>query len=150
MLRLITSCTFPKQIEKKVNVNVHRNQILKYSYPIKASLQINCQETLVLFFFSFHFLAILNNVTMNVCVQVFEWTYFFHFSQVLSQDIYKWNCWVLSCFYGFPGGSDSEESTGNAGDLGLIPGSRRSPGEGKGYPLQYSGLQKSMDYKSWT
>ena len=35
---------------------------------------------------------------------------------------------------------------GNAGDLGLIPGLGRSPGEGKGYPLQYSGLEKSMDY----
>ena len=33
----------------------------------------------------------------------------------------------------------------NAGDVGLIPGLRRSPGEGKGYPLQYSGLENSMD-----
>ena len=33
----------------------------------------------------------------------------------------------------------------NAGDLGLIPGFERSPGEGKGYPLQYSGLENSMD-----
>ena len=39
---------------------------------------------------------------------------------------------------GFPCGSDGKESTCNAGDLGLIPGSRRSPGEGKGYTLQYS------------
>ena len=37
------------------------------------------------------------------------------------------------------------ESTCNAGDLGLIPGLGRSPGEGKGYPLQYSGLENSMD-----
>ena len=36
-----------------------------------------------------------------------------------------------------PGGSDSKESTCSAGDLGLIPGLGRSPGEGKGYPLQY-------------
>ena len=43
-----------------------------------------------------------------------------------------------------PGGSDSKESTCNAGDLGSIPGLRRSP-EGKGYPLQYSGLENSMD-----
>ena len=34
----------------------------------------------------------------------------------------------------------------NSGDLGLIPGLGRSPGEGKGYPLQYSGLENSMDY----
>ena len=46
---------------------------------------------------------------------------------------------------GFPGGSDGKESAYKAGDLGLIPGSERSPGEGKGYPLQYSGLENSMD-----
>ena len=38
-----------------------------------------------------------------------------------------------------PGGSDSKESACNVGDLGSIPGLRRFPGEGKGYPLQYSG-----------
>ena len=46
---------------------------------------------------------------------------------------------------GFPGGSDGTESICNAGNLGLIPGIGRSPGEGKGYPLQYSGLENSMD-----
>ena len=49
-------------------------------------------------------------------------------------------------FLGFPCGSAGKESTCNAGDLGLIPGLAISPGEGKGYPLQYSGLEKSMDY----
>ena len=39
---------------------------------------------------------------------------------------------------GFPGGSDSKEPACNAGDLGFIPGSGRSPGEESGYPLQYS------------
>ena len=48
-------------------------------------------------------------------------------------------------FLGFPGGSAGKESTCNAGDLGFIPGLGRSPGEGKGYPLQYSGLENSMD-----
>ena len=42
---------------------------------------------------------------------------------------------------GFPGGSDGKESASNAGDLGLIPGLERSPGEGNGYPLQYSCLE---------
>ena len=46
---------------------------------------------------------------------------------------------------GFPGGSAGKESASTAGDLGLIPGLGRSPGEGKGYPLQYSGLENSMD-----
>ena len=40
--------------------------------------------------------------------------------------------------YGFPDGSDGKESACNTGDLGQIPGSDRSPGEGNGYPLQYS------------
>ena len=48
---------------------------------------------------------------------------------------------------GFPGGSDGKEPTCRAGDLGSIPGLRRSSGEGKGYPLQYSGLENSMDCK---
>ena len=46
---------------------------------------------------------------------------------------------------GFPGGSAGKESTCNVEDLGLIPGSGRSPGEGKGYPLQYSDLKNSRD-----
>ena len=46
---------------------------------------------------------------------------------------------------GFPGGSADKESTCNAGDLGLIPELGRSPGERKGYPLQYSGLKNSMN-----
>ena len=48
-------------------------------------------------------------------------------------------------FLGFPGGSAGKESFGSAGDVGLIPGLGRSPGECNGYPLQYSGLENSMD-----
>ena len=57
---------------------------------------------------------------------------------------------------GVPGGSAGKESTCNAGDLGLVPGLGRSPGEGNGYPLQCSGLENAMDCivhgvaKSWT
>ena len=47
---------------------------------------------------------------------------------------------------GFPVGSGGKESTCNVGDLGSIPGLGRSLGEGNGYPLQYSGLENSMDY----
>ena len=46
--------------------------------------------------------------------------------------------------WGFPDSSVGMESTCNAGDLGLIPGLGRFPGEGKGCPLQYSGLENSM------
>ena len=48
-------------------------------------------------------------------------------------------------FLSFPCDSVGKESACNAGDLGSIPGLGRSPGEGKGYPLQYSGLENSMD-----
>ena len=46
---------------------------------------------------------------------------------------------------GFPESTVGKESTCNVGDLGLISGVERSPGEQKGYPLQYSGLENSMD-----
>ena len=46
---------------------------------------------------------------------------------------------------GLPGGSAVKEIACNSGDLGLIPGLERSPGEGNGYPLPYSGLEKLMD-----
>ena len=57
---------------------------------------------------------------------------------------------------GFPCGSAGKESAWNVEDLGSILGLGRSPGEGKGYPLHYSGLENSMDYtvhgvaKNWT
>ena len=50
---------------------------------------------------------------------------------------------------GFPSGSDDKESACKAGDLGFIPGSGRSPKEGKGYPLQYSCLENPMDRGAW-
>ena len=50
---------------------------------------------------------------------------------------------------GFPGGSDSRESACNAGDVGSILGPGRSPGEGNGYPLQYSCLENSIDGGAW-
>ena len=55
----------------------------------------------------------------------------------------------LDAFRGFPGGSDGKESASNAGDLGSIPGSRRSPGEENGNPLQYSCLETSKDRRAW-
>ena len=66
---------------------------------------------------------------------------------------------ISVCIYiyiGFPCGSACKESACNSGDLGSIPGLERSPGDGKGYPLQHSGLENSMDCivhgvaKSWT
>ena len=50
---------------------------------------------------------------------------------------------------GFPDGSDGKEFACSAGDQGLIPGSGRSPGDGNGYPLQYSCLENSRDRGAW-
>ena len=64
--------------------------------------------------------------------------------------------WLSTIVWGFPDGSAGKESACNVGDLGLIPGFRRFPGEGKSSPLQYSDLENSMDCivhgvtKSWT
>ena len=55
----------------------------------------------------------------------------------------------MNAVLGFPGGADSEESACNSGDLSLIPGSGRSPGEGNGTPLQYSCLENPMDGGAW-
>ena len=49
----------------------------------------------------------------------------------------------------FPCGSAGKESACTAGDLGLMPGLGRFPGEGKDYPVQYSGLENSMDYNDY-
>ena len=58
--------------------------------------------------------------------------------QIWYINAYIWNL-------GFPGGSDGKVSACSAGDLGSIPGLRRYPGEGNGYPLQCSGLENSMN-----
>ena len=50
---------------------------------------------------------------------------------------------------GFPGGLDRKESACNAGDLGSVPSSGGSPGEGNGYPIQYSCLENPMDRGAW-
>ena len=56
---------------------------------------------------------------------------------------------MLIFVLGFPGGSEVKASASNAGDLGSIPGSGRSPGEGNGNPLQYSCLENPMDRGAW-
>ena len=49
----------------------------------------------------------------------------------------------------FPGGSNGKESACNTGDVGSVPELGRSPGEGNSYPLQYSGLENSIDREAW-
>ena len=80
-------------------------------------------------------------------LHIFSTLWFLYLSLWISQS---------SLCEGFPCGSAGKESACNAGDLGLIPGLGRSPGEGKGHPVQYCGLENSMDCivhgvtKSWT
>ena len=51
--------------------------------------------------------------------------------------------------WGFPGGTDGKESAYNIGDISSVSGFGRCPGEGNGYPLQYSCLENSMDRGAW-
>ena len=64
--------------------------------------------------------------------------------QLLFVIAVHWQVYITP-FKGFPCGSAGKESDHNAGDVGLVPGLGRSPGEGKGYPLQSSGLENSVD-----
>ena len=64
-----------------------------------------------------------------------------HFCHFYSVFFWRFSLGQL----GFPCGSDGKESACNSGDLCSIPELGRSPGEGKGYPLQYSGLENSME-----
>ena len=78
------------------------------------------------------------------------------FQSLGQEDLLEKGQVTHSSILGLPCGSAGKESTGNAEDLASIPGLGRSPGEGKDYPLQYSGLENSMDCiahgvtKSWT
>ena len=66
---------------------------------------------------------------------MYVWVYFYALNSVP---------FVYICLFGFPGGSAGKVSACNVGDLGLIPGLGKFPGEGNGYPLQYSGLENFM------
>ena len=69
--------------------------------------------------------------------------------QILSQYFLLINLLKKNYTFGFPCGSAGKEATCSEGDLGSIPGSGISPGEGNRYPLQYSGLENSMDRGAW-
>ena len=79
-------------------------------------------------------------------LQAFEWAHCSHPAFVdLTSDQYT----VDLSLGQFPGGSDGKGSACNAGDPGLIPESGKSPGEGNGNPLEYPGLENSMDRGAW-
>ena len=76
------------------------------------------------------------NIGVRNARKFYQFTITFFLVYLLKIQFYK----------DFPCGSVGKESLYNEGDLGSIPGLERSPGEGKGYPLQYSGLESHMDY----
>ena len=75
------------------------------------------------------------------CMQTYDFRFRYR-NENNIQNLYINFIWVGG---GFPCGSAGKESACNVGDLGSVPGLGRCPGEGKGYPLQYSGLENSMD-----
>ena len=98
-------------------------------------------------FHSFHNLTLLleNSITYIKKIVFFSsWLLIFIFGNTTSQ------C-TLAFWFGwdFPVGSEDKASACNAGDLGLIPGLGRSPGEGNGNPFQYSCLKNPMDRGAW-
>ena len=72
-------------------------------------------------------------------------------SQVFIECLLWGSCKYLGLFHlvGFPDGSELKNPPANAGDVGLVPGSGRSPGEGNGNPLQYSCLGNPTDRGAW-
>ena len=72
--------------------------------------------------------------------------YILHYFNILL-DIFLFISYII--VLAFPGGSEVKVSASNAGNLGSIPGSGKSPGEGNGNPLQYSCLENPMDGGAW-
>ena len=88
------------------------------------------------------------NIFCGVCTKIAEFQFCFLVSETPHGDSH----FGLNLFLhakGFPHSSVGTESACNAGDLGSIPGSGRSPGEGNGNPLQYSCLENPMDREAW-
>ena len=70
-----------------------------------------------------------------------------HINSIIYVCVCAYVC--IHTHMGFPGGSGRKESAYNEGDLGLIPRWGRYPGEGNGYPVQYSCLENPMDRGAW-
>ena len=75
------------------------------------------------------------SVLIIICASIFQY--------------FKHHTYMCGYIQDFPDGSDSKESACNTGDMGSTPGLKRSPGEAKSYPLQYSCLDNSMGRGAW-
>ena len=121
------------------NTGVGNQSLFQGSFPVQGSNlgQLKCRQIL---YHQSHQQAIY----IHACMYIYIYTHIYtHTQTTLYPFIYKW---AIRLLLGFPGGSAGKESARNLGDTSLIPGLGRSPGEGKGYPLQYSGLENSMDF----
>ena len=94
-----------------------------------------------------HFLlqGIFPNQGLNLALLHCRWTLYDLSHLGYCPHLFLFFITIILVALSFPDGSAGKESACIAGDLGLIPGWGRSPGEGNGYPLQYSGLENSMD-----
>ena len=90
------------------------------------------------------FIILIHTTTSVMTVYTLQINFTCKFSFKLNYIIYLF-IGYNNLFFEGQNGSAGKESASNVGDLGLIPGLGRSPGEGKGYLLQYSGLENSMD-----
>ena len=91
------------------------------------------------FYFSFHLLVL--ELQFNIIIIYLPNPVCKTDSRLLSQFYCAFNL-----LFGLPCGQAGKESACSAGGMGLVPGSGKFPGEGNGYPLQYSSLENSMDY----
>ena len=109
---------------------------------------VACMKSLNMYICSKLAIPLLGIYSLKVYSREHKNTYSDLYKDVCDSFIFQQNPnnWTqLSNYTHFPGGSDSKASACNAGDLGSIPGSGRSPGEGNGNLLQYSCLENSMD-----
>ena len=96
------------------------------------------------------FIYIIFNIDIHMCLSVYIYVIYalyIYITKFLLICLY----YLHMCIYymGFPGGSEAKASASNVGDPCSIPGLGRSPGEGKGNPLQYSCLENPMDGEAW-
>ena len=105
----------------------------------------NCYMTLqVAFAIAYHFFFLWASLIAQLVKNLPAYRRF-QFNSWVGKMCWRRDSLPTPVFLGFPCGSAGKESACYAGDLGLIPGLGRSPGEGKGCSLQYSGLENSMD-----
>ena len=159
---LVLKCGFSGAVKKSphpapswVTDRAHSTALIKGLWVIlrhdTTCSQTHFQILIQLVRFNFRFYGVEHRLLLVDLLMCVLWVRYIIY---LNSFIYWINIyWVPT---GFHGGSAGKGSTCNVGDLGSIPGLGRSPGEGNGYPLQYSGLENSMDCivhgvtKSWT